>query len=390
MATTVAVVYHFFPHYREAIVRELAHEGTCKWTFYGDTHDFDRQSDIKPMKFPQDVRFKHLKVTRIWRSLMWQHGVVRLAASRDCDVLILLGDAKYPSMWAAAIAARLTGKRVLFWTHGWTYRPHGLMRYVRRYFYRIAHGIMTYGRWAKQIAIEEGFEPSQVYVIGNSLDLTQQRKALQQLPAGRPAAVREELFADSNTPIVTCISRLTAVRRLDLLLRAVAKLNSEGTSANVMLIGDGPERPKLEALAQELGVRVAFVGACYDELRICELMRASNVTVAPGKVGLTAMHSMAYGIPVVTHGDHENQMPEFEAVIPGKTGSLFQLGDIDSLAAAISPWLRLPYADTNTSEQCQLIIERFWSATFQREAIMRAVNGDPANDLLFPKGVNKR
>jgi len=390
MATTVAVVYHFFPHYREAIVRELAHEGTCKWTFYGDTHDFDRQSDIKPMKFPQDVRFKHLKVTRIWRSLMWQHGVVRLAASRDCDVLILLGDAKYPSMWAAAIAARLTGKRVLFWTHGWTYRPHGLMRYVRRYFYRIAHGIMTYGRWAKQIAIEEGFEPSQVYVIGNSLDLTQQRKALQQLPAGRPAAVREELFADSNTPIVTCISRLTAVRRLDLLLRAVAKLNSEGTSANVMLIGDGPERPKLEALAQELGVRVAFVGACYDELRICELMRASNVTVAPGKVGLTAMHSMAYGIPVVTHGDHENQMPEFEAVIPGKTGSLFQLGDIDSLAAAISPWLRSPYADTNTSEQCQLIIERFWSATFQREAIMRAVNGDPANDLLFPKGVNKR
>lgn len=388
MATTVAVVYHFFPHYREAIVRELAYEGTCEWNFYGDTHDFDRQSDIKPMKFPQDVSFKHLKVTRIWRSLMWQHGVVRLAASRDCDVLILLGDAKYPSMWAAAIAARLTGKRVLFWTHGWTYRPHGLMRYVRRYFYRIAHGIMTYGRWAKQIALEEGFEPSQVYVIGNSLDLTQQRKALQQLPAGRPAAVREELFADSNTPIVTCISRLTAVRRLDLLLRAVAKLSSEGTFANVMLIGDGPERPKLEALAQELGVRVAFVGSCYDEGRICELMKASNVTVAPGKVGLTAMHSMAYGVPVVTHGDHENQMPEFEAVIPGKTGSLFQLGDIDSLAAAISPWLRSPYADPATSEQCQLIIERFWSAPFQREAIMRAVNGDPANDLFFLKGIN--
>lgn len=390
MGSRVAVIYHFFPHYRKAIVCELAHEGSCEWTFCGDIQDFHRESGIKPMEFPKDVRFERLNVTRIRGSIMWQHGVMALAASRRFDILILLGDAKFPSMWAAAALGRLTGKRVLFWTHGWTNRPHGAARLIRRYFYRLAHGLMTYGRWAKQIAIEEGFDPSRVYVIGNSLDLTSQRSELERLPSGRPSTVRTELFGESKTPVVACISRLTEVRRLDLLLHAVAKLRASGHRANVLLVGDGPKRGELEALARDLDVKVAFEGACYDEKRICELMTASNVTVAPGKVGLTAMHSMAYGIPVVTHDDHENQMPEFEAVIPGRTGSLFRLGDIDSLATAIKPWLRTQYVDAQVSAGCRTIIERFWSAPFQREAIMQAVRGEPSNDLAVAKRGTKQ
>lgn len=383
MRKRVAVVYHFFPHYRSAIIRRLAEEGTCDWTFFGDAQDFDRDSGIQPMVFPPEIEFRRLKVSRLRGSVIWQHGVVRLAASRDYDTLILLGVSKYLSMWVGAIVGRLTGKRVLFWTHGWTYRPKGPLRYVRRYFYRLANGIMTYGRWAKQIALEEGFDPSTVYVIGNSLDLSTQSEALRAMDADRPAAVRMELFGNSLTPVITCISRLTAVRRLDLLLYAAARIRERGLSVNVLLIGDGPERARLELLAAELGVRVAFAGECYEERRICELMRASNVTVAPGKVGLTAMHSMAYGIPVVTHGDHENQMPEFEAVVPGKTGSLFRLGDIDDLADAIEPWLRSAYVQDSTSERCKAIVQRFWCADFQRDAIMRAVNGSPSDDLLF-------
>ena len=117
MTPRVAVVYHFFPHYRSAIVRELARSDKFSWAFYSDAEDFD--SDIKPMEFPPSVRFHRLPVHRLYKSIMWQSGVVRLAASRDCDVLILLGVSKYLSMWPAAVIGRLTGKRVLFWTHGW-------------------------------------------------------------------------------------------------------------------------------------------------------------------------------------------------------------------------------------------------------------------------------
>ena len=381
MTPRVAVVYHFFPHYRSAIVRELARSNKFSWAFYSDTEDFD--SDIKPMEFPPSVRFHRLPVHRLYKSIMWQSGVVRLAASRDCDVLILLGVSKYLSMWPAAVIGRLTGKRVLFWTHGWTYRPRGPLRYVRRWFYKLADALMVYGRWSKQIAIEEGFDPLRVHVIGNCLDLTAQQSALSEMSKMRPGEVRIALFGESATPVVACTSRLTRVRRLDMLLDALVILRDRGRKANVIIIGDGPERANLEKQAARLGISVAFIGSCYDETRIGELLRSSNVTVAPGKVGLTAMHSMAFGIPVVTHGNHEEQMPEFEAVIPGKTGALFQEGDLSSLADAIEPWIQEQWPSSQTSIDCQTIVDRFWSPKFQCAAILRAVEGHPADDLFY-------
>jgi glycosyltransferase involved in cell wall biosynthesis len=242
---------------------------------------------------------------------------------------------------------------------------------------------MVYGRWSKQIAIEEGFDPSKVHVIGNCLDLAAQQSALSAMPETRPEEVRIALFGESTTAVVACTSRLTRVRRLDMLLDALVILRDKGHKTNVIIIGDGPERVNLEKQAAKLDISVAFIGACYDESRIGELLRASNVTVAPGKVGLTAMHSMAFGIPVVTHGNHEEQMPEFEAIVPGKTGALFKEGNLNSLADAIKPWIQEQWPRSQTSLDCQTIVDRFWSPKFQCAAILRAVEGHPADDLFY-------
>jgi glycosyltransferase involved in cell wall biosynthesis len=181
---------------------------------------------------------------------------------------------------------------------------------------------------------------------------------------------------------VACTTRLIALRRLDLLIDALALLAGRGVRANLLLVGDGPERARLEAHARARGVRTHFEGACYDEGRIAELVMASNVVVAPGKVGLTAMHAMAYGVPVVTHGDADDQMPEWEAVVPGSTGSLFAKGDVESLAAAIEPWLRGEFPSDATRDACHAMVARFWNPTYQRRAIERAVLGRPADDLF--------
>lgn len=378
----VAVVYHFFPHYREAVNRALHEEGSCEWTFCGDLADFT-DSRIKPAAFEPGMRFRRLRNRRIRGSVIWQQGVLSIAASREFDTLVLLGVPKYLSMWPAALIGRLTGKRVLFWTHGWTYRPTGPLRYVRRWFFRMGNALMTYGRWAKALAIEEGFDPSTVHVIGNSLDLAEQERALRGMHPGRPAELRTSLFGDAETPVIICTTRLVASRRLDLLFDAAHRLRASGLSVNLVLVGDGPERARLESMAEGLGLRVAFTGAIYDEVRIGELMRASNVAVLPGNVGLSAMHAMAFGIPVVSHDDPERQGPEFESIVPGKTGELFRIGDVESLAAAIRPWLRNPWVDPGVAASCQSIVRRFWSPEFQVRAIVRAVKGSAADDLFF-------
>lgn len=377
----VAVVYHFFAHYRTAVVESLARDASHAWHFWGDLRDYD--SDIKPASFSPAVRFTRAPCVKLRGPIMWQRGLIGLALSPRWKAIVYLGSPNYVSTWISAALARLTGKRVLFWSHGWTKPPRGLRSLTRNIFYGLANDLLLYGRWAKCIAIEQGFDPARVHVVSNSLDVEAQRKALAAIPAGRPAEVRRELFGEDRTPVLCCTTRLTRLRRLDMLLDAVARLRDQGRTVNVAIIGDGPERANLQTHAQRLGLKVAFLGACYDEGRIGEVLLASNACVAPGQVGLTAMHALAFGVPVITHGDASKQMPEFESIVPGSTGSLFEEGSVDSLAAAIEPWIRTSTIEPATRQACRTMIDRFWNPAFQTEVILRAVDGEPADDLFW-------
>ena len=76
-------------------------------------------------------------------------------------------------------------------------------------------------------------------------------------------------------------------------------------------------------------------------------------------------------------------MPEFESIVPGVTGSLFTEGDVRSLADAIAPWIATPNISPATSAACRTMIDRFWNPEFQTQVILRAVDGEPADDLFW-------
>jgi len=106
---------------------------------------------------------------------------------------------------------------------------------------------------------------------------------------------------------------------------------------------------------------------------------SANVTVSPGQVGLTAIHSLAYGTPVITHNDPNDQGPEWEAIVPGQNGNLFKRGDIDDLARTIRQWCSHPWPDEGIRKQCVAIVEQFYNSDFQRRVLTHAVAGVPAD-----------
>lgn len=55
-----------------------------------------------------------------------------------------------------------------------------------------------------------------------------------------------------------------------------------------------------------------------------ELIYNADLCVAPGNIGLTAMHAMMFGCPCISHNDFSWQMPEFEAIVPYKTGNFLK------------------------------------------------------------------
>lgn len=376
----VAVVYHFFPHYRRAVVEALAASDVADFTFIGDDHEY--LGSVEPAKLGSGVRFELAPTHHLFGTAMWQWRAFTIAFDRRFDTIIFHPVPHWPCTWLGAIAARLMGKRVLFWGQGLLAPPRGLNGIVRRALNALPHEHLLYGRRAKMLLMQLGWDPARLHVIHNSLDFERQSTVRAGIGEDRLRDVRVELFGDPAVPVVACPSRLIAMRRLDLLIEALALLAAKGRRANLLLVGDGPERAALERLAAERGVPAHFEGACYDEHRLAELIMASNVVASPGRVGLTVIHALTYGVPVVSHGDPCDQAPEWEAIVPGVSGGYFEPGSVAALANALEPWLDRPIGDPRTGRGCRSVVERFWNPGYQRRAIERAVLGKPADDLF--------
>ena len=102
----------------------------------------------------------------------------------------------------------------------------------------------------------------------------------------------------------------------------------------VVIIGDGPERQKLETLARELGVDAMFCGFVRSSQVMREIIAASDVFCLPSEVegfGITVVEAMACGVPVVV----ADIPPLREVVADGKAGLLARAGDPAMTATAL-------------------------------------------------------
>ena len=376
----VALVYHFFAHYRRPVLEELLEKSKHHFLLCADTNNA-LMPGVTAWAPEDATRFRECRYFAVGKHLVWQTGLITLALDRSLDTIIYLGDWKWPSTWLSALIARLRGKRILFWTHGWRGRDRGLVRGIRKNFYRLADGLLLYGNWARQIGIDEGFSAGDLYVVYNSIAAVPAEDTVVEAPDERRRELRRALFPESpeERPVVCCSSRLRALRRLDLLLDAVSQLGAEGHPVNVLLIGDGPERGRLEERARVLGLGVEFVGACYDESRLAEYFSISNVTVSPGDIGLTAIHSMLHGIPVISHSNREQQGPEAEAILPDETGDFYPDEDRADLAVKIRKWTQTPFADPAVSRACRDLVRRYYSPEIQRKVIDAAIDAESAD-----------
>jgi len=333
--------------------------------------------DIKQM----DTSFMKGKVTKVNNkrlpgSLYWQEGVQKYLR-QGYDTFIILGDTRCLSTWLFCIRARLfyPKKRIFFWTHGWYGKESRTEKALKKLFFRLPNGgIFLYGNYARQLMISEGFNADKLYVIHNSLAYERQldiRKSL------KLDDVYQKHFANDN-PNLVFVGRLTKVKHLDMILNAMQKLKHSGENYNLTLIGGGEQKDELQAKAKELGLTdsVWFYGPCYDEEQLGHLIYNADLCVSPGNVGLTAMHSMVFGTPVLTHNDFPWQMPEFEAIKEGETGGFFERENVDSLCSALSGWFKVSGDNREQiREKCFAEIDQNWTPQFQIEVLKKHLIG---------------
>jgi glycosyltransferase involved in cell wall biosynthesis len=157
------------------------------------------------------------------------------------------------------------------------------------------------------------------------------------------------------------VGRLTAQKDVGTLLRALASF----PDVNCALVGDGEERPALEALARELGVagRVRFFGAIPDA---SGYMQAFDLLCLPSRwegLGLVLVEAMLLEVPIV--GSRAGAIPE--VLDQGRCGWLCDPGDVPQFVAAIDNVRRDPAARAQrTAAALQRAVDTFVTANMLR------------------------
>ena len=358
---TAIVVYPFMPHYRYGVFHRLDCSSDIDFTFASDSSSRDGIEVIAPELVK---RHRHVRNT-FWRRLTWQKGVLRYAAFGSYDAYIFLGDVSIISTWAAAAVARLRGRSVFFWTIGWHRPEYALKRLVRQSFYRLANELWLYGDVARKIGEQQGFPAKKMRVIYNS------HESRTSVGTSNIAVTPIEAGA---TVAVGAVIRLNAVKKLHLLIDAVALLGAAGRQVRIIIGGDGPERSRLVAHARREYVDVVFLGPVYSSASLAAIYERISVTVVPAAVGLTAIQSMSHGVPVISEDNAHAQMPEVESIIPGNTGDLYRPGNVADLADRILHWIDRVAADRSAvGERCKWEVADKWNAESQSEAILEAL-----------------
>lgn len=353
-------------HYRKNVWLLMDKELPCDF-YFGDS----RPGKIKPIPYEEFEHFKGEFHNVSIGPFYWQKGAMKLLKGDYTDI-ITPGDYYCLSTWMLLLRARRKKKNVYLWTHGAYGDETGFKKWIALKSKKLAKGVFLYGNYAKGILEKWGIPSEKMFTIYNSLSYDEQlplRNAIQ------PSDLYAEHFKNDNRNIVF-IGRLTVVKKLDQILKAVKILKGQGINYNVTFIGDGVVKSKLEALTAEFGLQdmVWFYGALYDEKKIAEFLYNADLCVSPGNVGLTAMHAMIFGCPVISHNNFPKQMPEFEAIEPGKTGAFFKEDDIEDLARAIKQWSETCSDREAVRNACYKVIDEKYNPHVQIETIRKAIN----------------
>lgn len=370
----VRFVQPLIPKYREALFAKLAATPGITLEVWADLQP--KQGSLKGAASHTDFACVH-KPYREIGPFIWQPGEFT-AVQRPADVVIMPWNSRYVQLIPALLRGRTNGVRTIVFGHGLGKRESWLRRRFRNAILALCDACILYSRGQADALIAEGHAKERIFVAPNSVDAAPIDAAKAAWPPAKVDAFLAERGCVRGKTLLY-ISRLEQWKRIDILLRAVATLAPKEPALRAAIIGDGEDRPRLEALARELGIadRVLFVGALYDEMQLAPWMLGAACLAFPAAIGLSMLHALNYGLPVITSDDRLPHGPEIEALRHGENGFLYRDGDVGSFAEMIATTIGDPAVQRRLSAAALATVtgESAWNLDAMLRGFLAAIRG---------------
>ena len=377
------------PHYRVALYRRLSRNPGIHFTVCSgqdaSVYGGGSVALADELQSGDGIRRRIIRSRRLrgpfLRDWEWQPEALGIVWRERPDAVITFGT-KSVSNWLLRVVSKMRGVRLLDWGQGVKGPQGGLKWLMRKIYLDVADAVLLYGTWARDYFVSRGVDPNRIFVVRNSLDHEDQVRLRATVTPDDIVQTRREFNADDpDARLIIHAGRLESRKRLDLLIEALSGPRAQASGPDphkviAILVGDGPEESRLKELARAKGVsnRTHFLGAVYDEARLARLFCAADLCVAPGAVGLLAMHSLVYGTPILTCENTEFEHgPEVETIVEGHSGSYFRFGDARDLSAKMEAMLFPEPCKPHMSAACRAVIDEFYTPEHQQRVLLEAI-----------------
>ncbi len=230
-----------------------------------------------------------------------------------------------------ALAAWMTGARHVHTAHG-PYLKHG-------------SGLVQRAKARLRRSLERLAARRCHRLVGVSESIATDMREVMRLPTDRVTTVHNGIdssrgvstlaapFTNVSGPRLITVGRLDAIKQQELMLEALATLRDDFPGARLVIVGDGPERQRLERRASELRLEsmVSFLGFRND---VAQLLADADVFLLSSRyegISIALLEAMRAGLPVIA--TCVGGVPE--TVVDGESALLFEAGDTVGLASAI-------------------------------------------------------
>lgn len=214
---------------------------------------------------------------------------------------------------------------------------HRLQRQKLQYIYNktfeLSSALIAVSELVRLQAIQLGAPPLCLTVIPNGVDSEVFS------PFSTQNLAQPTLKRDNACKVVLYSGALTRLKGLNILIQAFAIVARKMSNLKLIIIGDGPEKYRLETLSHKLAPgKVEFIGAIrHSELP--SYYQNSDVFVLPSRsegLSVSLLEAMASCVPVITT---RPQSSEHDVIVQGKTGFLTEFGDVPRIAQTIETLL---------------------------------------------------
>jgi glycosyltransferase involved in cell wall biosynthesis len=336
----VTIVQRILPHYRSSFAQQLheqlAMRGIQLELVYGQELP-GTVPRTTPLQKPWAHQIDNRYLTVGGTELVWQPCLSKL---RDSDLIIVEQSNRLLLNYWLQLRRTVSRPLFAFWGHGRNMQsrnPQGLRERLKSSLARHVDWWFAYTELSRDTVLRSGFPDERVTVVNNAVDDEELRRGMHACGGIEPLEMARTLGCKGGNVALFC-GGLNREKRIDFVLSAAQRVRALVPDFELLIVGDGPERARVEEARQRLPW-IHYAGAQMGEAR-ARYFHAAKLLLMPGAIGLVAVDSFIGRCPLFTtelayHG------PEIAYLRSGYNGCM-TADDVDSYARSVAQHLQQP------------------------------------------------